>query len=486
MVRSRRNVATTSETSRRVTDPNDPDREQGDHPRQEEVEHQGDATDRTNRHNWEAGPSQVPCTQEQFQQLSHQGFKSMMECQGANALIMCKIFPSTLFGPARTWFNQLPRHSITSFGDLSEKLALHFFAARRTSKTSLDLMNLDHEPGESLRSFLARFNRACLEIPYVQVEVAISALVRTVTDEAYVRSLTKKRQKSMGELYARGDKFMQSEDMMKISHSLHNILLEVSHMDILKWPKKMRAPTEKRTSDKYCLFHKDHGHDTEECRHLKDEIEGLIRRGYLKQFTSDREEKRRRTKGDDKDDDRRRQRRRDRSPRHQRETARTIGVIVGGLATGGESSSARRAYARINEDPHDDALVVEAVIANFTVKKVLVDNGSAADILLYHAFREMKISEDKLKIFLVPLYGFAGESIIPNGVISLPVTLGTYPRTIMHMIDLLVVDVQSPYNAIIGRPLLHKVRAVVSTYHLRMKFPASNGVGEVKRDQRLA
>ncbi|XP_038719851.1 uncharacterized protein LOC120012492 [Tripterygium wilfordii] len=340
---------------------------------------------------------------------------------------------------ARTWFNQLPRHSITSFGDLSEKLALHFSAARRTAKTSLDLMNLDHEPGESLRSFLARFNRACLEIPYVQVEVAISALVRMVRDEVYVSSLTKKRPKSssalgktkkdlpppnkkQGRVEGKSDKRKDDQSNRKtdqgpipryscytpLNSSLHNILLE------------------------------DHGHDTEECKHLKDKIEGFIRRGYLKQFTSDKEEKRRRANSDDRDDDRWRQRRRDRSPRHQREIVGTIGVIVGGLATGGESSSARRAYARINEDPHDDALVVEAVIANFTVKKVLVDNGSAADILLYHAFREMKISEDKLKSFSVPLYGFAGESIIPKGVISLPVTLGTYPRTVMHMIDLLV------------------------------------------------
>ncbi|XP_038711804.1 uncharacterized protein LOC120005998 [Tripterygium wilfordii] len=220
-----------------------------------------------------------------------QGFKSIMECRGASALIMCKIFPSTLFGPARTRFNQLPRHNVTNFGDLSEKLALHFSSAQRKTKTSLDLMNLDHELGESLRSFLARFNRACLEITYVQVEVAISSLVITVRDEAYVCSLTKKRPKTMGELYVMGDKFMQSEDMMKISQfssSSAPAKKEVGNRDIVKLPKKMRAPAAKRTSHKYCLFHKDHGHDTEDCRHLKDEIEGLIRRGYLKQFTSDK------------------------------------------------------------------------------------------------------------------------------------------------------------------------------------------------------
>ncbi|XP_038680929.1 uncharacterized protein LOC119981861 [Tripterygium wilfordii] len=194
--------------------------------------------------------------------------------------------------------------------------ALHFSAARRMAKTSLDLINLDYELGESLWSFLTRFNRACLEIPYVQVEKAISALVRTVRDEAYVRSLTKKCPKTMGELYARGDKFMQSVDMIKarapreelreiclhqirsneklkeevIKEGRNNLVrrltrvqsLEVGNRDILKWPKKMRAPTAKHTSNKYCLFHKDHGHDVEGCRHLKDEIEGLIRRGYLK------------------------------------------------------------------------------------------------------------------------------------------------------------------------------------------------------------
>ncbi|XP_038687492.1 uncharacterized protein LOC119986871 [Tripterygium wilfordii] len=254
----------------------------------------------------------------------------------------------------------------------------------------------------------------------------------------------------------------------------------------------MRAPVGKRTSDKYCIFHKDHGHDTEDCRQLKDEIESLIRRGYLKQLTSNREEKRKRA-DDERDDERSRQRRRDGSPCHQRGTTGTIKIIVGGLAAEGKSSLAGRAYARINEkdaedvqDPHDDALVIEAVIANFTVRKVLVDNGSVANILFYHAFQEMKISEDKLKTFSKPLYRFVGESIVPKGIISLPVTLRTYPQTIMHMVDLLVVDMKTPYNAIIGRSLLHKLQVVVSTYHLKIKFPTSYGVGEVKRDQKLA
>ena len=54
------------------------------------------------------------------------------------------------------------------------------------------------------------------------------------------------------------------------------------------------------------------------------------------------------------------------------------------------------------------------------------------------------------------------------------------------MVDFLVVDRPFAYNAIIGRPGLNKLRAATSTYHLMMKFPTEEGVGEVKGDQLAA
>ncbi|GAV71618.1 hypothetical protein CFOL_v3_15108 [Cephalotus follicularis] len=50
----------------------------------------------------------------------------------------------------------------------------------------------------------------------------------------------------------------------------------------------------------------------------------------------------------------------------------------------------------------------------------------------------------------------------------------------------LVVDTPSPYNAIIGRPGLNLLEAIVSTRHLLMKFPTRFGVGEVRGDQQVA
>ncbi|GAV69628.1 hypothetical protein CFOL_v3_13129 [Cephalotus follicularis] len=50
----------------------------------------------------------------------------------------------------------------------------------------------------------------------------------------------------------------------------------------------------------------------------------------------------------------------------------------------------------------------------------------------------------------------------------------------------LVVDTPSPYNAIVGRPGLNLLEAIVSTRHLLMKFPTRFGVGEVIGDQQAA
>ena len=47
----------------------------------------------------------------------------------------------------------------------------------------------------------------------------------------------------------------------------------------------------------------------------------------------------------------------------------------------------------------------------------------------------------------------------------------------------MVVDQPSVYNTIIGRPSLNKMKAITSTYHLKMKFPIEEGVREVRRDQ---
>ena len=82
-----------------------------------------------------------------------------------------------------------------------------------------------------------------------------------------------------------------------------------------------------------------------------------------------------------------------------------------------------------------------------------------------------------------PLVGFTSDKICPVGIVTLPITVGTYPKQVSKTVDFLVIDCPSAYNAIIGRPTLNRLRAVTSTNHFLLKFPTKHGIREVRRDQ---
>ncbi|XP_043705563.1 uncharacterized protein LOC122655434 [Telopea speciosissima] len=138
------------------------------------------------------------------------------------------------------------------------------------------------------------------------------------------------------------------------------------------------------------------------------------------------------------------------------------------------------------QSPHDDAMVIKMVIANCTVGRILVNNGSSVDILYYDAFEKMLLKPEMLKRVESPLYGFNGAPIQVEGSIELLVTVGIEPKLSMVMMNFLVVKVNSTHNGILGRPGHNTLQAVVSTPHLVIKFPTDHGVGECRGSQAAA
>ena len=122
-------------------------------------------------------------------------------------------------------------------------------------------------------------------------------------------------------------------------------------------------------------------------------------------------------------------------------------------------------------------------IEGFNTKKILVDNGSFADIIYLSAFQQLKLDPKRLHSFESPLVSFSGDMVYPNGIVTLTVTMGTQPRQLTRQLDFLVVDCPPSYNVIIGRPTLNRWKVATSTYCLKVKFPTDNRVGEVRRDQ---
>ncbi|GAV57819.1 hypothetical protein CFOL_v3_01355 [Cephalotus follicularis] len=135
--------------------------------------------------------------------------------------------------------------------------------------------------------------------------------------------------------------------------------------------------------------------------------------------------------------------------------------------------------------PHDDPVVVTLQVKLFTMKIILLDNGSSADILYKHAFDQLRIPADHLRPIKTPLVGFVREMVHPLGSINLSVVVGTAPRQTQVQITFPVIDTPSPYNDIVGRPGLNLMEVIVLTRHLVMEFPTRFGVGEVRGDQQV-
>ncbi|XP_022158943.1 uncharacterized protein LOC111025398 [Momordica charantia] len=136
--------------------------------------------------------------------------------------------------------------------------------------------------------------------------------------------------------------------------------------------------------------------------------------------------------------------------------------------------------------PHNYVLVTSLKIANTKVHRILADGGSSTDIISLTAYKAMDLGEKLLKNRPTPLIGFGGERVIPEGKIELLVTFGSGLRSIIKMIEFLVIDYASSNNAILEKPTIHMLKVIPSTHHQSLKFPTLGGIGEIKGEQLIS
>ena len=132
--------------------------------------------------------------------------------------------------------------------------------------------------------------------------------------------------------------------------------------------------------------------------------------------------------------------------------------------------------------PHDDALVITLQIGGYDVKKVMVDQGSAAEIMYPDLFKGLNLKTEDLTPCNSLLVSFEGKIIILKGQVRLPVQAGSE----IVEVDFIVVDAYSPYTAIVARPWLHTLGAISSTLHQKIKYPSGGKVEEILGDQTMA
>ena len=230
------------------------------------------------------------------------------------------------------------------------------------------------------------------------------------------------------------------------------ILAQIKDEHYLKWPRPLHSSPNMRDKKKYCHFHKDHGHYTEDCKDLKEQIEELIQKGKLQKFVKKGDSSR--PRDDNKDKHKAFQRYEDHMPSRPQSVIWEIKTITKGLSIKGSFKSLKKSYQRqVNnihgmpppklrrmkrdilfleenargvKQPHDDPLVIMLMIEGFNTRKVLVDNGSSTDIIYLFSFQQLKIDPKRLRPFESPHISFSRDKVYPRGMVTLTITAGSY------------------------------------------------------------
>ncbi|XP_021767550.1 uncharacterized protein LOC110731943 [Chenopodium quinoa] len=232
------------------------------------------------------------------------------------------------------WFSNLEPGSIDCFETLVELFTCQYISNSARQRTSGELMAIQQRKDESLRDFIRRFNNEANTIPKLQQEITVMALMNGLGDNDFKKYMSRKPFPNLGVPFSKAHEYIKSEELLKTSrqissaepsrrqsdNSMNSQMGGVSrplpqgqqrsgrptrglggyssytqlntpraaiysvNQNRKDWSRPAPMITKGRDVKKYCMFHRDVGHYTEECVQLKENIEDLIRKGRLSQY----------------------------------------------------------------------------------------------------------------------------------------------------------------------------------------------------------
>ncbi|GKB19230.1 reverse transcriptase domain-containing protein, partial [Tanacetum coccineum] len=310
---------------------------------------------------------------------------------------------SEVIGSQKVWFDDLPKETIDSYDDLKKAFLENYLQQKKCIKDPVKIHNIRQRDGESTEEFVRRYKLEC-------------------KDEANQKQNFKKGG------FQNQQRSKRKQDRFAL---LTKTPKEIFALDKGKFkaPPPMTTPVEKRNANKFCKFHEEVGHNTDECMHLRKQIEEMLKAGKLSHFVKEIKQNNRKEQS---------------KVTKKGETARKDKAVAILMVHPWERVARQRimqsfspnseiSFPPLGEDEGTEGLmIIEAEIGGHCVHRMYVDGESASEILHEHCFSRLR---PEIKIQLIP---------------------STAP-----LIGFSVVRSPSLYNGIIGRLGVRKLHAVV-------------------------
>ena len=244
---------------------------------------------------------------------------------------MCRAFPPTLKGATRIWFSRLTPNSVSTFKKLSAQFTAHFIGGHRYKKSTAWLISIRQREDKTLRSYISCFNKEAFSIDEADDKILVATFTNRLRKGKFLLSLYKNDPKTMSEMLYRANKYMNAEDALlaqeekpkkrerqedtrqdqgrnkartkdrrderrpkppggrfmsstPLTAPIDQVLMQIKDEEALTYPEKLKGDPNRRSRDKYCCFHRNHGYDTADCNDLKQKIKALIKQGKLQKF----------------------------------------------------------------------------------------------------------------------------------------------------------------------------------------------------------
>ncbi|CAN1156262.1 hypothetical protein LINPERPRIM_LOCUS20104 [Linum perenne] len=130
---------------------------------------------------------------------------------------------------------------------------------------------------------------------------------------------------------------------------------------------------------------------------------------------------------------------------------------------------------------HTKALHISVKCKDFMVARVLIDNGSALNVIPKSTLNKLRIDDTFIRPSFTVVRAFDGTKRQVIGEIELPIQVG--PQ--VFKVDFHVMDINPTYSLLLGRPWLHAAGVVPSSLHQKLKFVIDGKLIEVFRQQDL-